>query len=135
MRCSIHFKTERYLINIVDICVPSPFYTLLVSALLFVIHFPEKKKKSNSKGLISKFGETLRVLYTDDYNRVVLDLQPGIPDSDYVNGSYVDVRHCGDVSFRLSLYIYIHTYNVWNVINTLLFACTRRVYSNRMPMW
>ncbi|XP_059351237.1 receptor-type tyrosine-protein phosphatase mu-like isoform X2 [Daphnia carinata] len=25
-----------------------------------------------------------------DYNRVVLDLQPGIPDSDYVNGSYVD---------------------------------------------
>ena len=29
----------------------------------------------------------------DDYNRVVLDLQPGIPDSDYVNGSYVDVRH------------------------------------------
>ena len=28
---------------------------------------------------------------TDDYNRVVLDLQDGIPDSDYINASYIDV--------------------------------------------
>ena len=29
---------------------------------------------------------------TDDYNRVVLDLQDGIPDSDYINASYIDVN-------------------------------------------
>lgn len=28
---------------------------------------------------------------SDDYNRVVLDTIPDIPDSDYVNASYVDV--------------------------------------------
>lgn len=27
-----------------------------------------------------------------DYNRVVLDKIPGVPDSDYVNASYVDVK-------------------------------------------
>ena len=27
-----------------------------------------------------------------DYNRVVLDKVNGVPDSDYVNASYVDVR-------------------------------------------
>lgn len=53
--------------------------------------------------------------YTDDYNRVVLDLQPGIPDSDYVNGSYVDVRHCRRLIKTTTFS------NVWNVINTLLF--------------
>lgn len=26
----------------------------------------------------------------DDYNRVVLEMEPGVPDSDYINASYVD---------------------------------------------
>ena len=29
----------------------------------------------------------------DDYNRVVLDPEDGVADSDYVNASYVDVSH------------------------------------------
>ena len=28
---------------------------------------------------------------TDDYNRVVLEPEEGVPDSDYINASYVDV--------------------------------------------
>lgn len=28
---------------------------------------------------------------SDDYNRVVLDQLPDVPDSDYINASYVDV--------------------------------------------
>lgn len=32
-----------------------------------------------------------RLTGPDDYNRVVLDLQDGIPDSDYINASYIDV--------------------------------------------
>ena len=27
---------------------------------------------------------------SDDYNRVVLEMEPGVPDSDYINASYVD---------------------------------------------
>lgn len=30
-----------------------------------------------------------------DYNRIVLEKVPGVPDSDYVNASYVDVSFCG----------------------------------------
>lgn len=29
--------------------------------------------------------------FTDDYNRVVLEMEEGVPDSDYINASYVDV--------------------------------------------
>ena len=29
-------------------------------------------------------------LFPDDYNRVVLEMEPGVPDSDYINASYVD---------------------------------------------
>lgn len=29
--------------------------------------------------------------FSDDYNRVVLDQLPDVPDSDYINASYVDV--------------------------------------------
>jgi len=32
------------------------------------------------------------ISFTDDYNRVVLETLPGIPDSDYINASYIDVR-------------------------------------------
>ena len=28
---------------------------------------------------------------SDDYNRVVLEMEEGVPDSDYINASYVDV--------------------------------------------
>ena len=30
-------------------------------------------------------------LISDDYNRVVLEMEEGVPDSDYINASYVDV--------------------------------------------
>ena len=30
-------------------------------------------------------------LPSDDYNRVVLEMEEGVPDSDYINASYVDV--------------------------------------------
>ena len=30
-------------------------------------------------------------LFSDDYNRVVLEMEEGVPDSDYINASYVDV--------------------------------------------
>lgn len=36
---------------------------------------------------------------SDDYNRVVLDQLPDVPDSDYINASYVDV----------SIYIQVNT--------------------------
>ena len=29
--------------------------------------------------------------YSDDFNRVVLEPEEGVPDSDYINASYVDV--------------------------------------------
>ena len=29
--------------------------------------------------------------FSDDYNRVVLEMEEGVPDSDYINASYVDV--------------------------------------------
>ena len=40
---------------------------------------------------------------TDDFNRVVLEPDEGIPDSDYVNASYVDVRISGHGEFGLCL--------------------------------
>ena len=36
--------------------------------------------------------------FSDDYNRVVLEMEEGVPDSDYINASYVDV------SFRFRLF-------------------------------
>lgn len=32
-----------------------------------------------------------KYLFSDDYNRVVLEPEDGVPDSDYINASYVDV--------------------------------------------
>lgn len=37
--------------------------------------------------------------YTDDYNRVVLETLPGIPDSDYINASYIDVSLFSNIPF------------------------------------
>jgi len=51
--------------------------------------------------------------FLDDYNRVVLDLQAGIPDSDYVNGSYVDVslkRELCLFAQRVMIYCYCCVY-------------------------
>ena len=32
-------------------------------------------------------------IISDDYNRVVLEMEEGVPDSDYINASYVDVSN------------------------------------------
>lgn len=34
------------------------------------------------------------IFFIDDYNRVVLEMEEGVPDSDYINASYVDVSFC-----------------------------------------
>ena len=31
------------------------------------------------------------VFFSDDHNRVILEPEEGVPDSDYINASYVDV--------------------------------------------
>ena len=41
---------------------------------------------------ISEFlGKTCHCNPSDDFNRVVLEPEEGVPDSDYINASYVDV--------------------------------------------
>lgn len=53
-----------------------------------------KLEKSLWLILINKFVILLFFFFTDDYNRVVLEQIDNIPDSDYVNASYVDVSLC-----------------------------------------
>ena len=32
-----------------------------------------------------------KIIFSDDHNRVILEPEEGVPDSDYINASYVDV--------------------------------------------
>ena len=32
-----------------------------------------------------------KIFFSDDHNRVILEPEEGVPDSDYINASYVDV--------------------------------------------
>lgn len=41
--------------------------------------------------LFPKYLHVFKLYLTDDYNRVVLEPEEGVPDSDYINASYVDV--------------------------------------------
>jgi protein tyrosine phosphatase len=49
---------------------------------------------------------------SDDYNRVVLDQLPDVPDSDYINASYVDVsihtQHNTIINVSKYLIIFLH---------------------------
>ena len=46
------------------------------------------------------------LLATDNYNRVHLQMSPGVGGSDYINASYIDVRIC------VSRKVYLHEYDV-----------------------
>ena len=43
--------------------------------------------------MMEKFSSFFFLFFSpsDDYNRVVLEMEEGVPDSDYINASYVDV--------------------------------------------
>lgn len=58
---------------------------------------------------------------SDDYNRVVLDQLPDVPDSDYINASYVDVsipaKLSNFLSFFFSGYSREYTYVICTVFS------------------
>lgn len=55
----------------------------------------------------------------DDYNRVVLDTIPDMPDSDYVNASYVDVSKFYTIQLKSEFGFFILIKNC--VINWVIF--------------
>lgn len=81
---------------------------------------------------------SLQILFTDDYNRVVLETMDREPDSDYVNASYIDVSSSYYIKDR-TLIIYstniISNVPFWSRIGITANKCTYLLQYITFTQW